>query len=74
MLQPENILLRANGYIALADLGFAKELGPFARSSSFAGTPSYMSPEVFQGKVSLPFCFCAKACCLLNTKPHMLCC
>jgi protein kinase A len=47
-LKPENIMLDAKGYPKLIDMGYAKEL--FADcdyvSSTFCGTPRYVSPEM----------------------------
>jgi serine/threonine protein kinase len=53
-LKPENLLIAANGYIKLIDMGFAKAV-PFVNSKSgqvlyrtftLCGTPDYMAPEV----------------------------
>ena len=40
--QPENILLRADGYVMLTDFGFAKDLRQTGRTHSLCGTPEYM--------------------------------
>jgi serine/threonine-protein kinase len=50
-ISPENILLRADGSLALIDFGAAKEI-----ASNFTGTiigkQSYIAPEQFRGKPS----------------------
>jgi protein kinase X len=47
-LKPENILLTLDGYIKIADFGFAKEVKD--RTFSICGTPSYQAPEVIQSR------------------------
>lgn len=44
-LKPENLLLDAQGYLKMADFGFAKHVG---RDSTYTicGTPDYQAPEV----------------------------
>eukprot|EP00357_Protocruzia_adherens_P028056 CAMPEP_0114974802 /NCGR_PEP_ID=MMETSP0216-20121206/1730_1 /TAXON_ID=223996 /ORGANISM="Protocruzia adherens, Strain Boccale" /LENGTH=349 /DNA_ID=CAMNT_0002335481 /DNA_START=437 /DNA_END=1486 /DNA_ORIENTATION=+ len=46
-LKPENVLLAADGYLKVADLGFAKR-GVEATSGAitFCGTPEYQAPEI----------------------------
>jgi len=39
-------LLDTNGYVKLADFGFAKKLGPDGRTRTFCGTPGYLAPEL----------------------------
>lgn len=47
-LKPENVLLSADGYLRLADFGFAKQLVG-TRSNTRCGTPEYQSPEIVNG-------------------------
>eukprot|EP00941_MAST-03F_sp_MAST-3F-sp1_P000653 g653.t1 len=42
----ENILLCGDGYIKLADFGFAKRLGPAEKTKTLVGTPEYLAPEM----------------------------
>lgn len=44
-LKPENLLIANNGYIKLADFGFAKRFHN-EKSYSFVGTPEYIAPEM----------------------------
>lgn len=44
-LKPENLVVDANGYLKLADFGFAKHIGN-ARAFTICGTPDYQAPEV----------------------------
>lgn len=48
-LKPENILLTDSWHIKVIDFGTAKEVGR-GRTSSFEGTPEYMSPELLVDK------------------------
>jgi len=53
-LKPTNILVKPDGYLALADFGLAKmELDTLKNSWVMVGTPIYMAPELirFQGSV-----------------------
>ena len=36
------MLLDTNGYVKLADFGFAKKLGPDGRTRTFCGTPGML--------------------------------
>eukprot|EP00879_Flechtneria_rotunda_P001387 GHRR01001538.1.p1 GENE.GHRR01001538.1~~GHRR01001538.1.p1 ORF type:complete len:1213 (+),score=453.23 GHRR01001538.1:393-3641(+) len=44
-LKPENLLLDTQGYIKMADFGFAKKIGS-ERTFTICGTPDYQAPEV----------------------------
>jgi len=51
-LKPENFLLARTinkTDVKLTDFGLSKIIKPHARSSSWAGTPFYMAPEVIKG-------------------------
>ncbi|KAJ9522691.1 hypothetical protein QJQ45_019898 [Haematococcus lacustris] len=45
-VQPENLLMGMDGYLQLADFGFAKAVGHNGSTRSFCGTPDYLAPEV----------------------------
>ena len=47
-LKPENILINANGYVVLADFGFAKVV--LDKTYTTCGSPEYMAPEMLLGK------------------------
>lgn len=47
-LKPENVLLSMGGHVVLTDFGLAKE--NLLRSTSFIGTPHYMSPEILRNQ------------------------
>jgi len=47
-LKPENMLLTADGYVKLADFGFAKVVT--SRTYTLCGTPEYIAPEVLLNK------------------------
>ena len=56
-LKPENIMLREDGYIKVLDFGLAQDLedalnDATEQSHHFAGTLSYMAPELFAGQVA----------------------
>lgn len=45
--QPENILIDLDGHIKITDFGLSKNsFSKHNRSSSFCGSPEYMSPEM----------------------------
>lgn len=44
-LKPENLLLEENGYLKLADFGFAKSVKS-GKSYTMCGTPEYLAPEL----------------------------
>jgi serine/threonine protein kinase len=44
-LKPENLVMEANGYLKLADFGFAKHVGS-NKAFTICGTPDYQAPEV----------------------------
>ena len=50
-LKPENVLLKANGYIGLTDFGMQRIMklksGPL---TTFYGTTEYLAPETVVGK------------------------
>lgn len=47
-LKPENVLLDAEGHVALTDFGLCK--GGKLQASTFCGTAEYLAPEVLQQK------------------------
>jgi serine/threonine protein kinase len=44
LLQPENLLIDAEGYLKLVDFGFAKVVTD--KTYTLCGTPEYLAPEV----------------------------
>lgn len=48
-LKPANVLVTPDGWIKIADLGLAKEIGQsnMTNADTIVGTPSYMAPECF---------------------------
>ena len=51
-IKPAN-LLRLSGHCKLADFGLARLQESLLMNATFCGTPVYMAPEVWQGKLSL---------------------
>jgi len=50
-LKPENVLLGKEGHVVVTDFGLAKEgLHESERTSTRAGTPEYLAPEVIKGE------------------------
>ena len=49
-LKPENLLITGEGFIKVADLGFAKLLPKDKRTWTLCGTPDYMAPEIIMNK------------------------
>jgi protein kinase A len=45
-LKPENILICDNGYIKLADFGFARRAFKWSKLKDIMGTTEYMAPEI----------------------------
>ncbi|DBA94882.1 TPA: cGMP-dependent protein kinase [Trebouxia sp. C0004] len=45
-LKPENLLLDSNGYLKMADFGFATRLAPGVKTFTLCGTPEYLAPEL----------------------------
>lgn len=53
-LKPDNILFNTKGEAVLADFGIAVILSSLhTKAVGDAGTPAYMAPEMFEGKVSI---------------------
>ena len=43
-IKPENILINAQGYLKVIDMGLAKVID--SRTNTVCGTPQYLAPEV----------------------------
>jgi serine/threonine protein kinase len=52
-LQPENMLLDAEGHIKITGFGFAKKISH--RTYTLCGTPDYLAPEIILNKVRSSF-------------------
>ncbi|HWP11865.1 MAG TPA: protein kinase [Ramlibacter sp.] len=53
-LKPDNLMLRQDGTLALADFGIAKQVSMLMMDTNYGsivGTPSYISPEQAQGQL-----------------------
>ena len=49
-VKPENLVLDAEGYLRLVDLGLCRQLShPAERAYTLCGTPEYTAPEVLRG-------------------------
>lgn len=56
-VKPDNLLLRADGQLVLADFGLVAEAGEVdvrARPGAIVGTPRYVAPEQLQGAPAAP--------------------
>ena len=51
-IKPENVILNARGEIKIMDFGVARASTVETGQHRVSGTPSYMSPEQFQGKMT----------------------
>lgn len=49
-LKPENLLITADGFLKVADLGFAKMIPKDKRTWTLCGTPDYMAPEIIMSR------------------------
>ena len=49
-LKPENLLLDTEGFIKIADFGFAKKMKAGLRTFTICGTPAYQAPEIISRK------------------------
>ena len=45
-LKPENVLIKRDGYLLLADFGIVQKLSKDEKTDEYAGTPDYMAPEM----------------------------
>ena len=45
-LKPENLIIDAEGYIRVIDLGFAKKIVDGEKRNTICGTPEYIAPEL----------------------------
>lgn len=49
-IKPENFVVDGEGYLKLADFGFAKKLLPDEKIKGLCGSYEYMAPEMIQHK------------------------
>lgn len=49
-LKTENLLLDRQGFLKVADFGFAKKLDDGNRTWTLCGTPEHLAPEIIQNK------------------------
>lgn len=51
-MKPENVMVDADGYLKIIDMGTCKNLKASNSNKTFTiiGTPHYMAPEVLSGK------------------------
>lgn len=49
-LKTENLLLDRQGFLKVADFGFAKKLDSGNRTWTLCGTPEHLAPEIIQNK------------------------
>ena len=49
-LKPENLVIDAEGYLRVIDLGFAKIIEEDEKSNTLCGTPEYLAPELVLAK------------------------
>ena len=47
-LKPENLLLRGNGYLMIADFGFTATRAECKKKGGSVGTPLYQAPELLR--------------------------
>ena len=56
-VKPKNLMLTKDGFVKLADMGLAREVGDYATATAEAGraygTPYYISPEQIRGDINI---------------------
>ncbi len=52
-LKPHNVMIDGKGRVRITDFGLAGFSGQFAGADLGVGTPAYMAPEQFEGRVSV---------------------
>ena len=55
-IKPDNIMLTQEGIVKITDFGMAVHITEWEKESSISGSPSYMSPELFNGSKPDPRC------------------